>query len=81
MKELQDQAERLTLENDQLRAKIEKSHDLGKDVRDSGHDAQSIALDKGKGPIPPDDIDTPTDDELSSSSSPSLNLSPTKNTR
>ena len=36
---------------------------------------------KGKGPVVPDDIDTPTDDELSSGSSPSLNLSLAKNTR
>ena len=50
-------------------------------MRDSGRDAQSIARDKGKGPIPPNDDDTLMDDELSSGSSPSLNLSPTKNTR
>ena len=42
---------------------------------------QPIARDKGKGPIVPDDVDTPEDDELSSSSSPSLNLSPVRNTR
>ena len=39
MKELQDQVECLRLENDQLWAHIEKSRDLGKDVRDSGRDA------------------------------------------
>ena len=81
MKELQDQVERLQHENDQLRAYIEKSRDLGKDVLESVHDAQPIARDKGKGPVAPDDVDTPADDELSSSSSPSLNLSPKKNTR
>ena len=32
MKELQGHDERLQRENDQLRAQIEKSHDLGKDV-------------------------------------------------
>ena len=36
MKKLQGHLERLQRENDQLRAQIEKSHDLGKDVRDSG---------------------------------------------
>ena len=32
MKELQGQVERLQHENDQLRAHIKKSHDLGKDA-------------------------------------------------
>ena len=50
-------------------------------MRDSGYNAQSIPRDKGKGPIPPDDVDTPADDELTSSSSPSLNLSLEKDTR
>ena len=40
-----------------------------------------IARDKGKGPIALADVDTPVDDELSLGSSPSLNLSPTNNTR
>ena len=42
MKELQGQAKRLQLENDQLQAHIEKSHDLGKDVRDRDRDVQPI---------------------------------------
>ena len=50
-------------------------------MQDSGHDAQLIARDKGKRPIPPNDVDTPEDDEPSSGSSPSLNLSMAKNTR
>ena len=79
MKELQGQAERLRRENDQLQAHIEKSRDFGKDVRDSGRAALSIALDKGKKPITPDDVDTPTNNELSSGSSPSLSLFPAKN--
>ena len=37
--------------------------------------AQSIPPDIGKGPITPGDIETPMNDELSSSNSPSLNLS------
>ena len=39
-----------------------------------------IACNKGKEPIVPDDVDTPEDDKLSSVSSPSLSLSPAKNT-
>ena len=81
MKELQGQAERLQHENDQLRAQINKIRDLGKDVRDSGLDAQAIPRDKGKGLVALGDVDTPVDDELSSGSSPSLNLSLVKNTR
>ena len=38
-----------------------------------------VALNKGKEPIILDDIDTPTDDELSLGSSPSPNLSLAKN--
>ena len=42
---------------------------------------QSIAGNKEKGPIVLDDVDTLADNKLSSGSSPSLNLSPVKNTR
>ena len=81
MKELQGQVERLQCKNYQLQAQIEKSRDLGKDVRDSGRDAQLITRNKGTGPVVPGDIDTLVDDELSSGSSPSLNLSLAKNTQ
>ena len=40
-----------------------------------------IAHNRGKKPIIPDDVDTPVDDELSSTSSPSLSLSPVMNAR
>ena len=40
-----------------------------------------IARNRGKKPIIPDNVDTPVDDELSSTSSPSLSLSPVKNAR
>ena len=40
-----------------------------------------IARNKVKKPTIPDDVNTPTNDELSSSSSPSLSLSLAKNTR
>ena len=39
------------------------------------------ARNKGKKPAIPDDVDTPADDELSSSSSPSLSLSLIMNAR
>ena len=38
-----------------------------------------IACNRGKEHIIPNDVDTPANDELSSGSSPSLNLSPAKN--
>ena len=62
-------------------AHMEKSRDLGSDVRDSGQAAYLITHNKGKEPVIPADVDTPTDDELSSGSSPSLSLSPIKNAR
>ena len=62
-------------------AQIEKNPNLGKDVQDSDLTVHPIARNRGKEPIIPDDVDTPTDDELSSSSSPSLSLSPVKNVR
>ena len=58
---------------------MEKIRYLGKDLRDSGRAVQSITSNSGKEPIILDDVDTLADDELSSISSPSLNLSPTKN--
>ena len=64
-----------------MRAQIEKSRDLGKDVRDNGSAVHPITRNRGKEPIIPDDVDTPVDDELSSGSSPSLSLSLTKNAR
>ena len=81
MKELQGQPELLRHEKDQLRVQINKIRDLGKDMRDIDRDAQAIPHDKGKGHVALGEVDTPADDELSSSSSPSLNLSPIKNTR
>ena len=58
---------------------MEKIRDLEKDIRDGGRAAHSITSKREKEPIILDDVDTLTDDELSSSSSPSLSLSPTKN--
>ena len=50
-------------------------------MQDSSRVAQPIAYNKGKKPIAPNDVDTLVDDELSSGSSPSLNLSSAKNAR
>ena len=50
-------------------------------MRDSGHDVQQIFRNKGKGPLSLHNIDTPTNNELSSGSSPFLNLSLAKNTQ
>ena len=65
MKKLQGHSERLQRENDQLRAQIEKSHDLRKDVHDNDLVMHPIARNRGKDPIIPDDVNTPADDELS----------------
>ena len=62
MKGLQSQVEPLRRENDQLVAQIEKSCDLGKDVRDSNHTAQPITCDKGNKPIAHNDVDTSVND-------------------
>ena len=64
-----------------MRAQIEKTRDLGKDAQDSGRAVHSIAHNRGKGPIIPDDVDTPADDEFSSGNSPSLSHSSVKNSR
>ena len=71
MRELQDRAEHLQRENDRLQAQVEKMHDLSeKDVQDSGQAKHLTACNKGKELIVLDNMDTPTNDELSSSSSP-----------
>ena len=60
--------------------RLKKNRNLGKDVRNNIRDVQPITHDKGKGLVAPDNVDTLMDDELSLGSSPSLNLSPAKNT-
>ena len=82
MRELQDCAEHLQRENDRLRAQVEKMcNPSEKDLHDSEHARHSIARDKGKEPIVPDDVDTLADDELYSSSSPNLPLTKSSRTR
>ena len=58
MKELQGHAERLQRENDQLQAQMEKSRDLGKDVRDGNQAAYLITCNKGKDPVIADNVNT-----------------------
>ena len=78
MKELQAHVERLQQEKDRLRAQIETNCDLGKDVPDNGRAVHPIAHNREKEPIVLDDVDTLENDELSSSSSSPLSLSPAK---
>ena len=81
IKELKARAERLQQENDKFQGQIEKSRDLGKDALDNGRAVRSISLNRGKEPFILNGVETPTNDELSSGSSSSLSLSPTKDTR
>ena len=60
---------------------MEKSRDLGNEVQDSGRATYPITRNKWKELVILADVDIPTDDELSSGSSPSLSLLPTKNAR
>ena len=48
MHELQAHGERLKRENDQLRFQVEKSLEIGKDVRDGDRAEHPIVLNKGK---------------------------------
>ena len=73
--------EHLQRENVQLRAQIEKNHDLGKYVLDNGRAVPPIARNRGKDLVFPGDVDTLVDDESSLNSSSSLSLSLAKNAR
>ena len=64
-----------------MRAPIEKRLDLGKDVADNGQAVCLITPNRGKESIVPDDVNTLTDDELSTGSSSPLSLSLAKDTR
>ena len=71
MRELQNRVKHLQPENYRLRAQVEKKHDLGeRDGQDSGQARHPTAPNKGKEPIVPNDVDTPTFDELPSGSLP-----------
>ena len=80
MKEFQEHADQPQFENDRLRAQLEQRHDLDvRDTQDNGPMRHPAVRDKGRKLIALDDVDTPTDDELSLGSSP--NLSPIKSKR
>ena len=82
MKELQERAEQLQRENDHLQAQVQKRRDLDeRDAQDSGPARHPTVSDKRKKPIALDDVDTPADDELSSSSSPNLSLVKSKSNK
>ena len=81
MQELQAHVERLQRENDQLRALVDKSRDLGKDVQDGDRAEHPIACNKGKEPIIFGDSDAPTDHELSFGRFPSMSPPPGTNAR
>ena len=69
MRELQNRVESLQWENNRLRAQVEEMRNLGeKDMQDSSQAKHTTIRDKGKKPIVLDNIDTLTDDELSSGS-------------
>ena len=81
MQELQARAKRLQCENDQLWFQVEKSLELGKDVRDGDRAEHPMVHNKGKEKIISDDADAPVDDELSSGRSPSMSPSLSRNAR
>ena len=81
MQELQGRVERLQHKNDQKRAQIEKSRELGRDVQDGNRSKYPIAHNKGKEPIIPDNVDAPADDELSLGISLSMSPPLGRNTR
>ena len=80
MRELWDSTKHMQYEKDRLWAQVKKRHNLGEgDTQDRGQAKHPTVRYKGKKPIDLDNTDTPTDDELSSGSSP--NPSPVKSNR
>ena len=77
MAELRNHGDHLQQENECLRARLEE--DWGENARASSHPAPSVKKNRGTEPILPGNSDTVADDELSSGSSPLLDLSPLKN--
>ena len=52
-----------------------------RDAQDSGQAKRPVVRNKGKKPIALDDVETPTDDELSSGSSPNPSLAKSKSNK
>ena len=79
---LQERVEHLQRENDRLRFQVENMCDLDeRDTQDSGQAKHPVVRVKGKKPITLDDVDTSTNDELSSSSSPNPSLAKRKSNK
>ena len=78
MHELQDCAERLQRENDQLQSQVVE---LGKDVQERDRAEPPIVCNKGKEPVIFGDCDALIDDKLSSGRSSSMSPPPGKNAR
>ena len=74
MAELREHANRLQQENKQLRTRLETNR--GENTRGPIHLAPLAQANKGKDPILMGESDPPTDDELSSGSSPLLDRLP-----
>ena len=82
MRELQECAKHMQRENYRLQAQVEKGHNLGeKDMQNSGQAKHPTACNKGKELVVLDNVDTPAEDELSSSSSPDLSLAKSNRAR
>ena len=75
--ELQSCADHMHQENDRLQDRLEE--DQVENTRGSRHPAPPVKQNKGKELIRPDNNDAPTDNELSSGSSPLPDLPPPKN--
>ena len=77
MAKLKSRADHLQQENDYQRDRLEGERI--ENARGSSHPAPLVKQNKGKKPIRPEDSDAAADDELSSGSSPFLDLTPPKN--
>ena len=77
MDELQSHADHFQKENDRLRARLEEGR--GEKAQGNNYLAPQVKQNKGKEPILPGDSDAAANDELSSGSSPLLDLPPPKN--
>ena len=77
MAELRDHSNSLQQENERLQTSLETNR--GENSRGSVHLAPPTQPNKGKEPILMGESDPPTDDELSSGSSPLLDCSPPQN--
>ena len=77
MAKLQSRADHLQQENDYQRDRLEGERI--ENARGSSHPTPLVKQNKGKKPIRSEDSDAAADDELSSGSSPFLDLTPPKN--